>query len=131
MIENAPIGQGLEVVLRESPKGRSIDQQALLFAGPLKDISEQVWSENRQYTVEIWHTYFKQEFLPDDVGEPYLHELVKNPESYKKWDYLPNGERKCIGSTTDLTKYGYSLYLDKVHAFGGNRGVLFHTVKQS
>jgi replication-associated recombination protein RarA len=126
-ITNAPVGQNIEIVIREVKKQRSIEQQALMFAGPLKDISEQVWVQGRQYSVEAWHEYYKQEYLPDELTEPYIHELVTKPESYKKWDYLPNGERRCIASTTQLTKYGYTQYLEKIHADGASKGVLFTT----
>jgi hypothetical protein len=124
---NAPTGKNLEVVIREVKKQRSIEQQALLFAGTLKDISEQVWVQNKQFSVEAWHEFYKQEYLPDELTEPYLHEHVTKPEQYKKWDYLPNGERRCIASTTQLTKYGYTQYLEQIHADGASKGVLFTT----
>ena len=45
-IMNAPIDpkRPLEVLIREKPKTRTLDQNALMWAGPLKDISQQVWA---------------------------------------------------------------------------------------
>lgn len=123
-IENAPLDLNLETVIREHVKARSHDANSLMWAGPLKDISEQVWLNNRQYSPEIWHEYFKELYLIDD-DEPYPHEHIKNPESYKKYDYTPNGKRLLVGSTTELTKYGFSQYLEQIYAFGAANGVLF------
>lgn len=122
-IDNAPFG--IDVKLQEHKKARSLDQQSLLFAGPLKDISDQAWINGRQFSVEIWHRYCKEEFLPD-IDEPYLFELVKDCDKYRKWDYNPRGERELVGSTTQLTSYGYSLYIEQVHAMGAGMGVIFH-----
>jgi hypothetical protein len=124
-INNVPCGHGLEVVIRETPKARSLDANARMWAGPLKDIAEQVWVNNRQYSAELWHVYFKTLNLPDETNEPYIFELVKNPETYRKWDMLPNGERELIGSTTDLTPYGFGIYLDQIYSFGAEKGVSF------
>ena len=133
MINNAPVGQGLELVLRETPKVRGLDANALMWAGPLKDIAEQAWENNRQYSTEAWHEVFKLLYMPDenDALMPYLFEHVKDPDKYHKFDMLPNGERRCVASTTDLTKYGFSQYLEQIFAFGAEKGVVFHTVKQS
>lgn len=127
-IDAAP--NGIEVKLQEPVKPRTLDQQALLFAGPLKDISEQAWVSGRTYSVEVWHHHYKNKFLPEDK-DPYIFELVKHPGSYKKYDYSPRGERILIGSTTDLTKYGYSQYLEQIFADGAGMGVLFTDVKHA
>jgi hypothetical protein len=34
-----------------------------------------------------------------------------------------------VGSTTDLTVYGFSQYLEQVTAHGASLGVQFHTVR--
>ena len=125
-ITNAPTGQNLEVVIREVKKQRNNDQNALMWSGALKDISEQIWLNNRQYSAEIWHEYFKELYLIDE-SEPYPHEHVKSPESYRKYDYTPKGQRLLIGSTTDLTKYGFSQYLEQIYAYGASHGVSFTT----
>lgn len=125
-IEHAPIDQSLEVVIRKHVKSRTLDQQALLFAGPLKDISEQAWVGNKQFSVEIWHKHYKTLYLPERE-DPYIFELVKDCERYFKWDYMPSGERELVGSTTDLSKYGYSQYLEQIFADGASMGVMFHS----
>jgi hypothetical protein len=125
-ISNAPVGANLEMLLREHVPARKLTQQAKLFAGPLKDISAQAWIDNKQFSVDAWHYHYKVLYLPEQE-DPYIFELVKDCEKYIKWEYAPNGERILKGSTTDLSVYGYSQYLDKIHADGGNMGVLFTT----
>lgn len=125
-LKHAPLDHNLEVVIRKHVKARTLDQQALLFAGPLKDISEQAWVDGKQFSVEIWHRHYKGLYLPERE-DPYIFELVKDCEKYFKWDYLPSGERVLIGSTTDLSKYGYSQYLEQIYADGASMGVLFHS----
>ena len=129
MINNLPLGQNIEIVARETPKVRTLDQNALMWAGPLKDISEQVFENNIQYTDEAWNEIFKILYMPDEATEPYIHELVKNPETYRKWVYLPNGDRRCFASTTQLTKHGFSIYLEQIYVFGAEKGVMFSTNK--
>lgn len=111
----------LEIVIREEVKARKPDQNALYWAGPLKDIAEQCWTDGRQFSAEVWHEFLKRQFLPEE----YDPELCKD-EQYKKWDYDPGGNPVLIGSTTDLTVRGFSQYLEQVHAFGGSLGAEFH-----
>jgi len=127
MINNLPIGENIEIVAQETPRARTPDQNALMWAGPLKDIAEQAWHNKRQYSAEAWHETFKILYMPDEKSDPYFHEHVKNPETYHKFDFLPNGDCRCVASTTDLTKYGFSQYLEQIHAFGADKGVLFST----
>ena len=110
----------LEVVVREEQKKRKMDQQALMWAGPLHDISEQAWLEGRQFAPEIWHEFAKKQFLPED----YDPELCM--EGYKKWAVDPLGDRVLVGSTTQLTVRGMSQYIEQLHAFGASLGVMFH-----
>jgi hypothetical protein len=126
-ITNAPIGQNLEMVLREATGKRTASQNALMFASAIKDIAEQVWVEGRQFDKDTWHRYMKKCYLPDETREPYIHELVKEPETYHKFATSPDGEQECVGSTTQLTKYGFSQYLEQIYAFGASHGVLFTT----
>ena len=114
----------LEMVLRPVSKQRGLDQNAKMWVGPLKDIEEQAWVNRRQYSAEVWHEHFKAEYLPE-IDDPDLDTLVKHPETYRKWDTNPKGERVLVGSTTDLTKRGFALYLQQVEAFGASLGVLF------
>lgn len=126
-IRNAPIDmlRPLEVLIRELPNGRKPDQQALLFAGPMRDISEQAWFEGRQYSVETLHEYCKRQFLPEDLDPEQCL------EGYMKWDVDPSGERILVGSTKQLTVSGFSSYLEQVFAFGAAMGVQFSTKEQS
>lgn len=127
-ITNAP--SGIECVLREQVKARKLDQNALMWVGPLADISAQAWVANRTYSDTVWHKQFKAEYLPEEDA-PDLHELVKDPFKYRKWDWTPKGERVCVGSTTDLTVKGFSQYLEQVYAFGASLGVLFSAGSKS
>lgn len=126
LIPNLPLDseRPLEVVIRERVKARKLSQQALLFAGPMRDISEQAWFEGRQFSVEVLHDFCKRQFLPEDFDP----ELCK--EGYVKWDIDPLGERILVGSTTELTVRGYSDYIEQVYAFGASLGVEFHAPPQ-
>ena len=121
LINNAPIDglKPLEFVLREEVKIRKETQNALMWTSALKDITEQVWLDGRQYSDKVWHQHFKELFLPEE----YIEGITK--EGYVKWDYLPNGDRRLVGSTTELTRKGFAEYMDKVYAYGGDLGVLF------
>lgn len=123
-INNAPMNQNVEVVIRETPKARSVDQNAAMFAGVLRDMENQLWVNGRTFKSEIWHEWAKAEYLPDENVEPYIHELVKNPESYRKWDINPKGDRVLVGSTTQLTKHGFHLYHIQLEAYATSHGVL-------
>lgn len=123
-IRNAPLDQSkpLELLIREEVKARKPDQNSLMWAGPLKDIAEQGYVNGRTYRPEIWHHHLKELFLPEE----YDPELCKR-EDYRKWDYTPGGERILVGSTTDLTVRGFSLYLTQVEAYAATElGVVFH-----
>ena len=66
MIRNAPVDpeRPNEVVLREEKKTRKQDQNSLMWAGPLRDIAEQAWVSGRQFGPEVWHEFYKREYLP-------------------------------------------------------------------
>lgn len=98
----------LEIVIRERKDQRTLDQNAAMWSGPLRDIAEQAWVNRQQFSAEAWHEHFKAEFLPED-DDPELDELVK--EGYRKWTITPTGERRLTGSTTKLTRKGMSRYL--------------------
>ena len=117
LLSNVPLG--LEVLIRKPVKVRGMDQNALMWVGPLADIAAQAWVAGRQYSAEVWHENFKRDYLPEEYDE----ELTK--DGYRKWDMTPNGERVLIGSTTQLTKKGFSQYLTQVEAFGAGLGVQF------
>lgn len=109
----------LEVVIREPVKGRKLSQNAAMWAGALRDISEQAWVQGRRHSAEVWADFFKRELLPEDFNP----EMCK--EGYRKWDIDPGGDRILIGSTTQLTVKGFSEYLMAMEAYGASLGVLF------
>lgn len=122
LVQHLPIDpiRPLEIVVREEVKARKMDQNALMWVGPLADMAEQAWIENRKFSAEVWHEFLKKEFLPEEFDP----ELCK--EGYAKWDFDPAGDRVMVGSTTQLTIKGFSQYLEQVFAFGANLGVQFH-----
>lgn len=122
LVKNVPLG--VEIIARKYAKIRTLDQSAMYFAGPIKDISDQAWIDGKQFSKEAIHEHCKREFLPEN-DDPELEELVKNVETYRKWTALPNGTIVCTGSTTELTTKGFSRYLDQVHALGAGLGVMF------
>lgn len=113
VLSNAPIDpeKPLEFVMREEVKARKPDQNALMWAGPLRDIEAQGYVEGRTYSADVWHEHFKREFLPEEFDPA----LCK--EGYRKWDYTPKGERVLVGSTTQLTVRGFALYMKQVEAY--------------
>lgn len=126
-LQRAPLDprRPLELLIREEQRQRKPDQNALMWSGPLSDIAEQAWADGRQYSAEIWHEYFKKNFLPEEFDP----ELTK--DGYVKWDYGPDGERVLIGSTGQLTVRGFSQHLEQIHAFGAQLGVRFHEPPQA
>ena len=123
-LESIPVGadQVMEIVFRERKDVRSLDQNAAMWAGPLRDIAEQAWVNRQQFSAEAWHEHFKGEFLPED-DDPELDELAK--DGYRKWTITPTGERRLTGSTTKLTRKGMARYMQQIEAFGARMGVLF------
>jgi hypothetical protein len=111
----------LQITVEEFRPARTMSQQALLFAGPMTDIATQAFIEGRQYSVEVLHEFCKRQFLPEEFDPA----LCK--DGYEKWGLDPLGERVLIGSTTQLTVKGYSIYLEQIFAFGASLGVNFST----
>lgn len=121
IVRNLPLDDAfpLEVVIREQIKGRKLDQNALYHAGPLRDIALQAWVEGKQFSKEVWHEWLKRELLPEEFDP----ELCM--ENYQKWAQDPSGNPVMVGSTTMLTKKGFSAFLEGVYAFGAAYGVNF------
>lgn len=126
LLKNLPIdpARPLEIEVREERKVRGLDQNAAYWAGPLRCISEQAWIAGRQFSAEVLHEHFKREFLPEADDEEIV-DLVKDWHTYQKWAFTPNGERVCIGSTTQLTPKGFGRFMQQVEAFGAELGVQF------
>lgn len=127
LIQNLPADseRPLQIVVRERQRQRKPDQNALYHAGPLKDIEQQAWLDKQQFSAAAYHELFKREFLPED-GTPEadpVNGIVK--DNYRKWVPTVDGGQHLVGSTTQLTVRGFSLFLEQVFAFGANLGVQF------
>lgn len=125
VVRNLPVDpiKPLEVIIREEKRARKLDQNALMWSGPLRDIAEQAWVHGKQFRAEVWHEYFKQLSLPDENAFGFQPDHVK--DGYRKWDYLPTGARVLVGSTTQLTVKGFAHYLEQIYSAGANLGVRF------
>jgi hypothetical protein len=104
-----------------------LDANARMWAGPLKDLSEQGYVDGRSFSDVVWHEHLKREYLPDEmlISAEELATLVKSPETYHKWRITPKGDRVLTGSTTDLTRRGFALYMQQLILFGESIGVQF------
>lgn len=109
----------IEIRIGEQVKGRNKDQNALMWAGPLRDIANQAYVNGQTYSADVWHEHFKREFLPEEA------DIELTREGYQKWRYLPSGERILKASTGDLTTKGFSIYLEHIYAYGASLGVQF------
>lgn len=123
LVRNLPLDaeKPLQVTIEEFRQPRKLDQNALMWAGPLKDISEQGYLEGKRFSPEAWHELFKREFLPEEF-DPVLCR-----DSYKKWEYTPDGQRVLVGSTSMLTVKGMAQHITQIEAFGASLGVQYHT----
>lgn len=119
-IGNLPTDGSMEIVIQPKTEARSGSQNAKQWADVLAQISSQAWVDGKQYSPEVWHEHLKRMFLPDR----YDAELTR--KGYVKWAELPDGSLKCVGSTTKLTKRGFSQYLTQVEVYAAqDLGVLF------
>ncbi len=120
MAQHLPIDPAhpIEVVIREEKKLRKADANALMWAGPLRDIAEQAWVCGRQFSAEAWNEFFKRDFLPESAGDD-------TKDGYQKWVISPSDDRLLVGSTKHLTVRGMSRYLEQVYAYGASLGVQF------
>jgi hypothetical protein len=121
--KNLPLDGTIEVVIRLAQKKRSVAQNDLMWVR-LTEISEQAWVSGLRYSPEVWHEHYKRQYLPE-ANDSELDRRVKKPEQYRKWTLTPAGDRVLIGSTTDLTKWGFADYLTQVEADGAGMGVQF------
>lgn len=131
LIPNLPLDpdRPVEVVIREAARKRKVTLNDAYWAGPLRDIAEQAWTNGRLYSADEWHEGFKVLFLPDPDASDFDPSHVVDPEAYQKWAINPvTGERRCVGSTTRLTDAGMRVYLLQVEAFAAEKfGVVFTT----
>jgi hypothetical protein len=122
LIRNLPLDEKKPISVTVEPykAPRKPDQNALMWAGPLRDISEQAWLDGKQFSAEVWAHYFKVQLLPEE----YDNDLCLS--GYEKWNFDPSGARVLVGSTTKITVKGFAQHLEAIYAFGGSLGVHFH-----
>lgn len=123
VLDNMPLGSVMEVVFREHKQKRTKDHNAAMWAGMIADVAEQAWIGGHQFSKDVWHHHFKREFLPEGNEPDYDRMVMKN---YRKWEEMPNGVRELIGSTTRLTGFGMSRYMERCESYAANElGVIF------
>lgn len=115
----AASGHPMAVRIYEHKDQRTLQQQALMWIR-LEEIAVQAWVDGRQYADETWHEQMKKEYLPNEEGP-----TKRCRRGYRKYTILPDGERRLIGSTTQLTTFGMAEYMEKLMAFGASLGVRF------
>ena len=132
-LQNTPIDpdKPLLLTIGEIPKVRTLDQSAAYFAGIVRPMAEQAWVNQQRYSEVVWHENFKVEYLPDEnlLSFEELEKRVKNPATYTKWATNLRGQVICVGSTTELTKFGMAEFSDMCTAFGSSLGVHFPAPK--
>ena len=134
VLPNLPLDEEhpVEVIIREQVKKRKASLNDLMWAGPLHDIAVQGWYRNRQWTEDDWHEGFKAMFLPDPDRADFNPNHVTDPETYRKWDINPiTGDRRCVGSTTQLTDEGMREYLLQMEAWAANELMVTFTTKEA
>jgi hypothetical protein len=106
-----PTDRSMEVVIQKHVKKRTDGQNRYQWKAILGDISRQVRIDGKGYTPKIWHEHLKGLFLPDVPSEE-----ITLPD-YVKWEEMPDGTLKMVGSTTKLTTKGMSIYFEKLYAY--------------
>lgn len=127
LIDSLPIDSEnpICITISEEVKIRKLDQNSLMWVGPLKDIARQAYVSGKCYSEAVWHEYLKREFLPNEYDE----ELTK--EGYVKWVTDPAGFPLLVGSTTQLTVKGFAQYLTQIEAYGAGLGVEFTSTEKN
>lgn len=98
MITRAPDGYVVEI----RQPSRTLEQNALYWT-QVHECAERVTIEDKRFTPQVWHVYFKQRFLPGRIIE------------------LPNGQiMEQDPTTTELTKEEFSLFIEEVLQFQAN-----------
>jgi hypothetical protein len=110
-INDLPTDGSMEVVIQKHVKKRTSGQNRYQWKAILGDISRQVRIDGKGYTPKIWHEHLKGLFLPDVPSE----ELTL--PDYVKWEEMPDGTLKMVGSTTKLTTKGMSIYFERLFAY--------------
>lgn len=111
----------LQIECKPETKKRKLTMNDAMWAGPLKDIEEQAIHEGKKYAAKVWHEYLKEMFLPDEVND-FGFDPTWVLSGYQKWGINPfNGQRRLLGSTTQLTDKGMSIYLLQVESHMSSR----------
>ena len=88
---------------------------------PLRDFSEQVFISGYTYSADEWHDELRNRFMPaEDMPIAELERHVTNFKTYRKFKLNQGGDRvldKVNCTTTKLTPYGMSIYLEQIHAY--------------
>lgn len=122
-IKGLPVDGSIEIIVRDYKPARKQSANDAMWAGLLLDIANQAWVNGRQFSADVWHEYLKKEFLPKPTDDDYFKMVT---DKYKYFAEMPDGSIKYTGSTTQLTKYGMSVYMTKVTAYAAQElGVLF------
>lgn len=100
------------VTIEKYTKKRSNGQNSMQWVSILGDFSMQGIINGKQFSAKIWHEHLKELFLPEEYIPG---ETLKN---YIKWQEMPDGKLKMVGSTTKLTTLGFSNYMEKCYSFG-------------
>jgi hypothetical protein len=108
-----------QVTIEPEKKRRSTEQNSLMWVSLLGDFSMQVDFDGKKFLPDIWHDQLKKQFLPETPGTD------ETLSGYKKWEEMPDGSLKMVGSTKLLTKLGMENYLHKCYAYGGELGIKF------
>jgi hypothetical protein len=110
-IGDLPTDRSIEVIIQKHVKKRTGGQNRYQWKAILGDISRQVRINDKGYTPKIWHEHLKELFLPDAAIEG-----LTLPD-YVKWQEMPDGSLKMVGSTTKLTTKGMSVYFEQLYAY--------------
>ena len=95
MVTQAPDGCVVEI----KDANRTNEQNALYWTA-VHEIAESVFLNNKTFTPEVWHVYFKQRYLPGRMIE------------------LPNGQLvEADATTTELSKEEFSDFVNEVLSF--------------
>lgn len=115
-IANLPVNNTMEIEIRERRKQRSLSQNAAMWGVRLKEISEGVFVSGQKFCADAWHEHLKQQFMPEGNEEDF-EKMVTRPNQYVKWEWLPDGSRRCVASTTRLTTFGWQIYWTQIEAY--------------
>jgi len=110
-IDGLPTDGSMKVVIQKHVKKRTGGQNRYQWKAILGDISRQVRIGGKGFTPDVWHEHLKAMFLPDMAIDGLT------VPTYVKWQEMPDGTLKMVGSTTKLTTKGMSVYFEQLYAY--------------